>query len=101
MKFSPGETAILWHPDLGEEGSDFSFLHGEDVEIIEIIEYTTHITLKEMGYDYIIVVPSFSPKLLCAREHELRKKKDGYDGNEKIEWSDCVWSPTRELETIE
>ena len=95
MKFGIGEIATLWHPEPGSDGQDFSFLHGEEVEIVGYADGQDH------DYDYWINIPSFSPEHALAKESELRKKKDDYDGNDVVTWDDCVWSPAKELETVE
>ena len=94
MKFSPGEIAILWHPDVGVCGDDYSFLHGTEVLVVGFTN-TLH-------YDYEIEIPGFDDTAF-VKESELRKKnQDGEQDKElTCSWDDCVWSPHKQKETTE
>jgi len=96
-KFSPGEIAILWYPEMGKvSGIDFSQFHGAEVEVIgpSSVGY--------FGFDYDIIVPGIESKVCCT-EQELRKKnQDGeHDKELTVSWDDCVWSPHKQEETTE
>lgn len=88
--FEIGEVATLFCI-LCMQDEDFTYLNGEEVEVIGgLMMRTWSDKIERRSYK----IQTKTGRRLIALPQELRKKKPPeYDGYDIVEWDDCIWQP--------